>query len=56
MFQSSFLSDVINLYHMLLNDLVGPTGDMLDGDTLLNRIHNITYIGVSKSDKFTVNM
>ena len=38
MFESSFLSDVINLYYMLPNDLVGPTGDMLDSDTLLNRI------------------
>ena len=38
MSESSFLSDVINLYYMLLNDLVGQTGDMLDGGTLFNRI------------------
>ena len=38
MFEFSFLSDFINLYYMLPNALVGPTGDMLDGGTLLNRI------------------
>ena len=27
MFQFSFLSDVFNLYYLLPNDLVGPTGD-----------------------------
>ena len=38
MFESSFLSDVINLYYMLPNDLVSPTGDMLDGGTLFKRM------------------
>ena len=38
MLESSFLLDVINLYYMLPNDLVGPTGDMQDGGTLLNCI------------------
>ena len=35
MFEFSFLSDVINLYYMLPNDLAGPTDNMLDGGTLL---------------------
>ena len=43
MFESSFLSDVINLYYMFPNDLVGPMSDMLDGGTLLNRIQWPTY-------------
>ena len=37
-------NDLINLYYKLPSDLVGPTGDMLDGGTLLNRIQIIlTY-------------
>ena len=36
--QKPFLAHVINLNYTFLSDLVGPTGDMLDGGALLNRI------------------
>ena len=49
MFESSFLSSVINFYHMLLNDLVGPTDDMLNGGTLLNCNNGIQIILIYKS-------
>ena len=36
--QKPVLADVINLDYMLPKDLVRPTGDMLVGGALLNRI------------------